>query len=114
VGGKKVPQALQLQTGGQDWDQVTCSEVNHEVAGDQVLQTKVLESTYWSLPIMVQPPSERQMLVVLWWRRQEGGPAAGTPLLPLLPVERPRRDNMESGGKSNVLRSGQMQEHADL
>jgi hypothetical protein len=38
----------------------------------------------------------------------------GTPVPPLQPVERPGKDTMEGGGKSNGLESGQMQTRADL
>ena len=46
--------------------------------------------------------------------RQDGGPDAGTPLLPLQPVERPAKDTMEGGGKGNGLESWQMQTRAGL
>ena len=114
VGGRQVQQALQLQTQEQDGDQETCSDDNREVAGYQVLQTKVRACTYWSLPKPVRPPRGRQMLVVRQRRRQDSGPDAGTPLPPLQLVERPATDTMEGSGKSNVLESGQMLTRADL
>jgi len=107
-----VQQALQLQTQGQDGDQETRADDKREVAGYQVLQTKVRACTHGSLPKTVRPPRGRQMLVVR--RRRQGGPDAGTPLLPLQPVERPATDTMEGGGKSDRLESGQMQTRANL
>jgi len=109
-----VEQALQLQTQGQDRDQETCSNDKCEVAGYQVLHTKVRACTYWSLPKMVRPPRGQPMLVVLRWRRQDGGPGAGTPLPSLQLVERPATDTMERGRKSNGLESGQMQTRAEI
>ena len=109
-----MQQALQLQSQGQDGDQQTCSNDKREVAGYQVLQTKVRACTYWSLPKMVSPPRGQQPLVVLRRQRQDGGPHAGTPLPPLQPVERSATDTMDGGGKSNGLESGQMQTRADL
>ena len=82
-----MQQALQLQTQGQDRDQETCSDDKCEVAGYQILKTKVRACTHWSLPETVRPPRGRQMLMVRWWQRQDGGPDAGTPLPPLQPVK---------------------------
>ena len=59
VGGRQVQQALQLQTQGQDGDQETCSDDKREVAGYQVLPTKVRACTDWSLPKTVRPPRGR-------------------------------------------------------
>jgi len=107
-----VQLALQLQTQGQDGDQETRSDDKRELAGYQVLQTKVRACTHWSLPETVRPPRGRQMLLVR--RRRQDGPDAGTPLPPLQPVERPATGSMEGGGKSDRLESGQMQSRADL
>jgi len=55
------------------------------------------------------------MLVV--WRRGQGDdpdPDAGTPLPPLQPMERPAKDALERGGKSNGMESGQMPTRASL
>ena len=109
-----MQQALQLQTQGQDGDQETRADDKREVAGYQVLQTKVRACTHGSLPKTVRPPRGRQMLVVRRRRMQDCGPDAGIPLPPLQPVERPATDTMEGGGKSNGLESGQMQTRADL
>jgi len=112
VGGQEVQSAPQLQTQGQDGDQETRSNNKHEVAGYQVLQTKVLACTHWSLPETVRPPRGRQMLVVR--RPMQDSPDVGTPLPPLQPVERPATGNMEGDGKSDGLESGQMHTRADL
>jgi len=93
-----VQQALQLKTEGQDGDEETHSNNKHEVAGYQVLQTKVRACTHWSLPKTVRPPKGRQMLVVR--RRRQDSPDAGTPLPPLQLVETTATGTMEGGGKS--------------
>jgi len=51
--------ALQLQTRGQGGDQETSSDDKREVAGYQVLQTKVRACTRGSLPKTVRPPRGR-------------------------------------------------------
>jgi len=107
-----VQQALQLQTQGQDGDQETRSDDKREVAGYLVLQTTVRACTHWSLPETVRPPRGRQMLVVQG--RRQDAPDAGTPLPPLQPVDTPATGSMEGGGKSDGLKSGQMQTRADL
>jgi hypothetical protein len=57
-------------------------------------------------------------MLVMRQRRQDGGPDAGTPLLPLQPVERPAESTMEGGGEGggngDGLESGQMPTRADL
>ena len=108
-----MQQALQLQTQGQDSDQETCSDNKRELAGYQVLLTKVRACTNWSLPITVWPPRGQQMLVVRQWRR-DVGPDVRTPLLSLRPVDRPAKDTVEGGGKGDRMQSGQMQRRADL
>ena len=105
-----MKQALQLQTQGQDGDQETCSDDMHEVAGCQILPTKVRACTHWSLRKMVQPPRGRQMLVV----HRDSGPDAGAPLPPLQPVERPAKCPLESSGRGDGLESRLMPPRADL
>jgi len=68
VGGRQLQQELQLQTQWQEGDQETCPDDKCEVAGHQVLQTKVRACAHWSLLKTVRPSSRRQMLLV-WWRR---------------------------------------------
>jgi len=109
----QVQQALRLQTQEQGGGQETYPNDKREIAGRQVLQTKVRACTHWSLPKTVRPSRGRQMLVVRR-RRQDGGPDAGTPLPPLQQVERPAENTMEGGGKGDGLESGQMPTRADL
>jgi hypothetical protein len=108
-----VQQALQQQTQGQGGDQETYPDDKREMAGRQVLPTKVQACTHWSLLKTVRSLRGRQMLVV-WRRRQDGGPDAGTPLAPLQSVERPAESTMEGGGKGDGLETGQMPTRADL
>jgi len=70
-----VQQALRLQTQGQGGDQEAYPNDKREIAGRQVLPTKVRACTHWSLLKMVRPLRGRQMLVVRR-RRQDGGPDA--------------------------------------
>jgi len=53
-------------------------------------------------------------MLVVRGRRQDGGPDAGTSFPPLQPVDRPSKDAMEGGGKSDGVESRQMQTRADL
>ena len=107
-----MQQALQVQTQWQDGDQETRSDDKREVVGYQVLQTKVQACTHWSLPETVRPPRGQQMVLVRW--RRQDGPDAGTPLPPLLPVERQATGTMEGIGTCDGLESGQMQTPADV
>jgi hypothetical protein len=47
---------LQLQTQGQSGDQETYPDDKREIAGCQVLPTKVRACTHWSLPKTIRPP----------------------------------------------------------
>jgi len=105
-----VQQALQLQTEGQGGDQETYPDDKGEIAGRQVLPTKVRACVHWILPKAVRPPRRQQMLVV--WR--DCGPDAGAPLPPLQQMERPAEDTLENSGTDNRLESGQMPARADL
>jgi len=55
VGSRQVRPALRLQTQGQGGDQETYPNDKCEIAGRQVLQTKVRACTHWSLPKTVRP-----------------------------------------------------------
>jgi len=42
------------------------------------------------------------------WRRKQDSPDSGISLPPLQPMERPAEDDVESGGKSDGMETGQM------
>jgi len=112
VGHRQVQQALRLLTQGQSAVEEIYPNDKREIAGRQVPQTKVRECTHWSLSKTARPSRGRQMLVVRR-QRQDGGPDAGTPLLPLQP-ERLAKNIMKGSEKGNGLESGQMPTCADL